>query len=47
MDDKKQYVDAAIMNGWNLQAGAICAATQIKNPIKIANKEVFGIAQSS
>ena len=34
--DGRNELDAAIMDGSNLQAGAVCCLTRIKNPIKLA-----------
>jgi beta-aspartyl-peptidase (threonine type) len=34
--DGRNELDAAIMDGRNLQAGAVCGLTQIKNPIELA-----------
>jgi beta-aspartyl-peptidase (threonine type) len=35
-NDEKHEMDASIMNGANLEAGAVCGVTNIKNPILLA-----------
>src|SRR5690606_32284854 len=34
----KHEMDAAIMNGQNLEAGAVCAVSGVKNPIQLARR---------